>query len=64
MRENLYVVGAADVLPIVDKDLKRIAARVIENAKELCIRKSVFNFSTLSFSGSSFYYLKSASIHE
>ncbi|KAH7517075.1 universal stress protein PHOS34 [Ziziphus jujuba] len=33
--------GAADVLPYVDKDLKRIAARVLENAKELCHSKSV-----------------------
>ncbi|KAJ4824306.1 hypothetical protein Tsubulata_029367 [Turnera subulata] len=29
-----------EVLPIVDSDLKRIAAMVIEKAKELCIRKS------------------------
>ncbi|XP_073009382.1 universal stress protein PHOS32 [Typha latifolia] len=28
--------GAADVLPFVESDLKRSAARVIEKAKELC----------------------------
>ena len=33
--------GAADVLPYVDADLRKIAARVIEKAKELCISKSV-----------------------
>ncbi|XP_028771211.1 universal stress protein PHOS34 [Neltuma alba] len=33
--------GAADVLPIVDADLRQIAARVVEKAKELCTGKSV-----------------------
>uniref|UniRef100_A0A5B6YVE3 Putative Adenine nucleotide alpha hydrolases-like superfamily protein n=1 Tax=Davidia involucrata TaxID=16924 RepID=A0A5B6YVE3_DAVIN len=33
--------GAADVLPYVEADLKKIAARVIEKAKEICISKSV-----------------------
>jgi len=33
--------GAADVLPYVEADLKKIAARVIEKAKEACIAKSV-----------------------
>ncbi|KAI9082637.1 hypothetical protein K1719_035506 [Acacia pycnantha] len=33
--------GAADVLPVVDSDLRQIAARVVEKAKELCISKSV-----------------------
>ncbi|XWS76563.1 hypothetical protein CRYUN_Cryun01aG0187200 [Craigia yunnanensis] len=33
--------GAADVLPYVDTDLKKIAARVVENAKELCRSKLV-----------------------
>ncbi|XP_059625684.1 universal stress protein PHOS34 [Cornus florida] len=33
--------GAADVLPFVDADLKKIAARVIEKAKEICIANSV-----------------------
>lgn len=33
--------GAADVLPYVDSDLKKIAARVIERAKEICASKSV-----------------------
>ena len=33
--------GAADVLPYVDADLKKIAARVIEKAKEMCLAKSV-----------------------
>ncbi|XP_052192054.1 universal stress protein PHOS34 [Diospyros lotus] len=35
--------GAADVLPYVDSDLKKIAARVIEKAKEICLSKSVNN---------------------
>jgi hypothetical protein len=35
------IVGAAEVLPMVDADLKKIAARVVEKAKELCISKSV-----------------------
>ncbi|CAL5352304.1 unnamed protein product [Camellia sinensis] len=33
--------GAADVLPYVEADLKKIAARVIEKAKEICFSKSV-----------------------
>ncbi|KAK6239364.1 hypothetical protein QUC31_004833 [Theobroma cacao] len=33
--------GAADVLPYVDADLRKIAARVVEKAKELCLGKSV-----------------------
>ncbi|KGN44933.1 universal stress protein PHOS34 [Cucumis sativus] len=33
--------GAAEVLPYVDSDLKKIAARVIEKAKELCLARSV-----------------------
>ncbi|XP_071720525.1 uncharacterized protein [Rutidosis leptorrhynchoides] len=33
--------GAADVYPFVDSDLKKIAARVVERAKELCHSKSV-----------------------
>lgn len=33
--------GAAEVLPYVESDLKRIAARVLEKAKELCISKQV-----------------------
>ncbi|XP_028788651.1 universal stress protein PHOS34-like [Neltuma alba] len=33
--------GANNVLPIVDADLKRTATKVVEKAKELCIRKSV-----------------------
>ncbi|XP_031407722.1 universal stress protein PHOS34-like [Punica granatum] len=33
--------GAADVLPIVDADLKKISARVLEKAKEICTSKSV-----------------------
>ncbi|PIN18002.1 hypothetical protein CDL12_09328 [Handroanthus impetiginosus] len=35
--------GAAEVLPYVDKDLKLIAARVLEKAKEICTAKSVNN---------------------
>ncbi|XVE77630.1 hypothetical protein DITRI_Ditri13aG0078300 [Diplodiscus trichospermus] len=33
--------GAADVLPYVDSDLRKIAARVVEKAKEFCLSKSV-----------------------
>ncbi|XP_061347255.1 universal stress protein PHOS32-like isoform X2 [Gastrolobium bilobum] len=33
--------GAAEVLPIVDSDLRKIAARVVETAKQLCIKNSV-----------------------
>lgn len=35
------IVGAADILPIVDADLKRNATRIVEQAKELCMMKSV-----------------------
>ncbi|KAF2315006.1 hypothetical protein GH714_037516 [Hevea brasiliensis] len=34
-------VGAAEVLPFVDADLKRIAARVIEKTKEICMNFSI-----------------------
>ncbi|XVF21964.1 hypothetical protein REPUB_Repub12eG0134100 [Reevesia pubescens] len=33
--------GAADVLPYVDADLRKIASRVVEKAKEFCLSKSV-----------------------
>ncbi|OIV95372.1 hypothetical protein TanjilG_14526 [Lupinus angustifolius] len=33
--------GVADVLPIVDSDLKRTTTKIVEYAKELCIKKSV-----------------------
>ncbi|KAK4774437.1 hypothetical protein SAY86_009372 [Trapa natans] len=33
--------GAADVLPIVEADLRKIAARLLENAKQLCASKLV-----------------------
>ncbi|XP_057422761.1 universal stress protein PHOS34-like isoform X2 [Lotus japonicus] len=33
--------GAAEVLPIVDSDLKKIAARVLENAKQICIKNNI-----------------------
>ncbi|XP_004495963.1 universal stress protein PHOS34-like isoform X2 [Cicer arietinum] len=33
--------GAAEILPIVDSDLRKIAARVADAAKQLCIKKSV-----------------------
>ncbi|XP_062144799.1 universal stress protein PHOS34-like [Alnus glutinosa] len=33
--------GAAEVLPLVEADLKKIAARVVEKAKEICISKLV-----------------------
>uniref|UniRef100_A0A2N9J1S0 UspA domain-containing protein n=1 Tax=Fagus sylvatica TaxID=28930 RepID=A0A2N9J1S0_FAGSY len=35
--------GAAEVLPFVEADLKKIASRVIEKAKEICTSKSVIN---------------------
>lgn len=37
----LYFVGSADVLPYVEMDLRKIAARVLEKAKEICTAKSV-----------------------
>jgi hypothetical protein len=37
----LVYAGAAEVLPIVDSDLRKIAARVADSAKQLCIKKSV-----------------------
>ncbi|KAK7392321.1 hypothetical protein VNO78_20755 [Psophocarpus tetragonolobus] len=33
--------GAAEILPIVDADLRKIGARVVETAKQLCFAKSV-----------------------
>ncbi|MED6209081.1 hypothetical protein PIB30_051245 [Stylosanthes scabra] len=33
--------GAAEVLPIVDSDLRKIAARVVDNAKQICAKRSV-----------------------
>ncbi|KAL2236551.1 UNVERIFIED_CONTAM: hypothetical protein Sindi_0846800 [Sesamum indicum] len=33
--------GSAEVLPYVDLDLRKIAARVLEKAKEMCTAKSV-----------------------
>ncbi|XP_041001643.1 uncharacterized protein LOC121247344 [Juglans microcarpa x Juglans regia] len=36
--------GAAEVLPFVEADLKKITARVVEKAKELCINKSAICF--------------------
>ncbi|KAK1558678.1 hypothetical protein Q3G72_005339 [Acer saccharum] len=33
--------AAAEVMPYVDSDLKRIAARVVEKAKEICVTKLV-----------------------
>ncbi|GAB4829877.1 hypothetical protein Ancab_019523 [Ancistrocladus abbreviatus] len=33
--------GAVEVMPYVETDLKRVAARVVEKAKELCLSKSV-----------------------
>ncbi|XP_023004676.1 universal stress protein PHOS34 [Cucurbita maxima] len=33
--------GAAEIFPRVDSDLKRIASRVIEKAKEVCVARSV-----------------------
>lgn len=37
----MEIVGAAEVLPLVEADLKKIAARVVEKAKEICISKLV-----------------------
>lgn len=36
-----YLAGAADVLPIVEADLKKVAARVLEKAKEICLVNQV-----------------------
>ncbi|ONK61601.1 uncharacterized protein A4U43_C08F31660 [Asparagus officinalis] len=33
--------GSVDVLPIVESDLREIAARVIEKARELCVANQV-----------------------
>ncbi|KAM7276414.1 hypothetical protein ACFE04_018280 [Oxalis oulophora] len=33
--------GAAEILPIVDSDLRKIAARVLEKAKQACLAKGV-----------------------
>ncbi|CAI8615104.1 unnamed protein product [Vicia faba] len=33
--------GAAEVLPVVDADLKRTAVLVIERAKEICTKRSI-----------------------
>nr|AHN85653.1 universal stress protein [Arachis diogoi] len=33
--------GAAEVFPIVDFDLRKIAARVVDNAKQICSKRSV-----------------------
>lgn len=38
---NLLIAGLIDVLPTVDTDLKKIAARVLGKAKEVCASKSV-----------------------
>ncbi|KAI4351393.1 hypothetical protein L6164_005762 [Bauhinia variegata] len=38
---GLIGLGVAQVLPIVDADLKRIASKVTEKAKEFCTTKSV-----------------------
>lgn len=35
------------MLPFVEVDLKKIAARVLESAKDLCVSKSVRNPDTL-----------------
>ena len=36
-----WIAGAAEVLPFVDIDLKKIAARVVDKAKEICATKLV-----------------------
>ncbi|KAK4282491.1 hypothetical protein QN277_013861 [Acacia crassicarpa] len=33
--------GAADALPVIDADLRKIAARVVEKAKKTCANKSL-----------------------
>ncbi|GMY16913.1 universal stress protein PHOS34 [Fagus crenata] len=40
---GLAGLGSAEVLPFVETDLKKIAARVIGKAKEICTSKSVNN---------------------
>ncbi|KAH7544018.1 hypothetical protein JRO89_XS15G0086900 [Xanthoceras sorbifolium] len=37
------IAGATEVLPYVESDLKRTAARVVERAKEICTRKLVID---------------------
>lgn len=37
----LLLAGFAEVLPIVEADLKKRAAKVVEKAKEVCQKKSV-----------------------
>ena len=37
----MLIAGLIDVLPTVDSDLKKIAARVLEKAREVCAAKSV-----------------------
>ncbi|GAA0157837.1 hypothetical protein LIER_15016 [Lithospermum erythrorhizon] len=37
--------GAIEVFPYIDQDLKKIAARVLEKAKEICSAKSVTDVS-------------------
>ncbi|KAI6674635.1 hypothetical protein NL676_002541 [Syzygium grande] len=36
--------GSADVLPFVEADLKRIASRVLEKAKEICCKAEISRF--------------------
>lgn len=43
---SLVYVGAAEILPIVDSDLRKIATRVVDSARQLCIDKSVISFLT------------------
>lgn len=33
--------GAVEAIPIVDADLKRMALRVVEKAKDMCLKKMV-----------------------
>lgn len=46
----LLYAGAPEIMPIVDSDLRRIAARIVETARQNCFNKSVIHFILFSIS--------------
>ncbi|KAK1312776.1 hypothetical protein QJS10_CPA07g00466 [Acorus calamus] len=48
----LYCPRAADVLPFVEVDVKKIVSRIIERTRELCISKSIEDLKQLCKLGS------------
>uniref|UniRef100_A0A7N0ZT12 UspA domain-containing protein n=1 Tax=Kalanchoe fedtschenkoi TaxID=63787 RepID=A0A7N0ZT12_KALFE len=38
---KIFLTSAADVLPYIEADLKKVAARVLDKAKEICISKQI-----------------------